>query len=558
MTEAKLDGLAVELVYEKGIFTLGATRGDGQVGEEITANLKTIPAIPLRLQAGVEIPARLEVRGEVFIGLAAFRALNQERARAGEGLFANPRNAAAGSLRQLDPKITASRPLNFAVYGVSAPAALPCATQEELLRLLASLGFKAPPLAHLCIGIAQVIKRFAQLQELREKLDYDIDGMVVKVNDFALQQRLGATTRSPRWAVAAKFPATQATTRLREVRFGVGRTGAVTPVALLDPVQVGGVTVSRATLHNEDEIRRKDLRLGDVVLVQRAGDVIPEVVKAIVARRSGTEQPIAMPSHCPACGHLLHRPPGEAVSRCPNPLCPAQKVRALIHFAGKGGMDIEGLGKKAVEQLVAAGLLRDIPDIYRLRPDHLAELPGWGERSASKVVRAIAASTTPSLARFLAALGIRHVGEVTARLLEGHFPSLNSLLLAKEGDFLDIEGIGPQAAASLADFLQDPETRRMLDELAALGVGVRQPSPPPAGGGPLAGCLFLFTGALRHCSRDEAKARIRELGGQVASAISGKVTHLVLGENPGSKLNKARELGLPLLSEEEFLRLINR
>lgn len=557
VTEPKLDGLAVELVYEDGMFTLGATRGDGLVGEDITANLRTIPTIPLRLH-GDEFPRRLEVRGEVFIGLAGFRKLNQERAEAGESLFANPRNAAAGSLRQLDPKITAGRPLDFAAYGVSDPTSLPCRSQDELLRFLAELGFKGNPLTHLCAGIAEVADRFSVLLEMRHGLAYDIDGMVVKVNDFSLQQRLGATNRSPRWAIAAKFPASQATTRLIAVQFSVGRTGAVTPVAVLEPVQISGVTVSRATLHNEDDIRRKGLMIGDTVLVQRAGDVIPEVVKPIAEIRTGNESPVAMPTTCPECGQALLRPVGEAVSRCPNPLCPAQRVRSLIHFTGKSGMDIEGLGKKAVEQLVAQGLIKDIPDIYRLEAAQLATLKGWAPKSADNVIRAIAASKNPTLARFITALGIRHVGEVTAQLLERHFPSLERLLLAQENDFLEIEGIGLQVAASLVDYFQDPDVRGMLAELATLGVRIREPAAFPSGDRSLAGSLFLFTGALGRLSRNEAKARVKELGGQVASSVSRKVTHVVLGQEPGSKLAKARELGLPLLSEEEFLRLIGR
>lgn len=560
MTEPKLDGLAVELVYENGLFALGATRGDGLSGEDITANLRTISAIPLSLRSRQErkIPQRLEVRGEVFIGLAGFRELNQNRAMAGESLFANPRNAAAGSLRQLNPKVTAERPLDFAVYGISQPTSLPCRSQEELLHFLAGLGFKVNPLTHLCNSISEVIDRFAFICKKRHDLDYDIDGMVVKVNDFSLQQRLGATTRSPRWAIAAKFPASQASTRLIAVEFGVGRTGAITPVALLEPVQIGGVTVSRATLHNEDEIRRKGLMVGDVVLVQRAGDVIPEVVKPIVEMRTGSEQPISMPAACPQCGHALLRLAREAVSRCTNTLCPAQRIRSLIHFTGKSGMDIEGLGKKAVEQLVAEGLIKDIPDIYRLEAAPLARLKGWAPKSADNVIQAIAASKTPSLARFITALGIRHAGEVTAQLLGRHFSSLDSLLRAREEDFLEIQGIGTQVAASLADYFQDPDVLTMLAELTALGVRIQETARDPAGEGALSGSLFLFSGSLARLSRNEAKARVKELGGQVASAVSRKVTHVVLGQDPGSKLTKAKELGLPLLGEEEFLRLIGR
>ncbi|OGQ98223.1 MAG: DNA ligase (NAD(+)) LigA [Deltaproteobacteria bacterium RIFOXYD12_FULL_55_16] len=563
VTEPKLDGLAVELVYEEGVLILGSTRGDGLVGEEITRNLQTIPTIPLRLLAQEEkdVPRRLEVRGEVFIGLTDFKKLNEERGHSGESLFANPRNAAAGSLRQLDPKITATRPLDFYAYGVSDPAALPCRNQYELLRYLGSMGFKVNPLVHLCQSIPEVSSQFARLQEQRPALAYDIDGMVVKVNDFTLQERLGAKARSPRWAIAAKFPASQATTRLVAVEFGVGRTGAITPVAILEPVRVGGVMVSRATLHNEDELRRKGLLLGDTVLVQRAGDVIPEVVKPVKENRTGQEQEIIMPATCPECGFTLVRAGQEAITRCPNPNCPAQRVRALIHFAGKSGMDIEGLGKKAVQQLVSQGLIQDIPDIYQLgqlEVESLAALDGWGGKSAENVARAIEASKTPPLAKFLAALGIRHVGEVTAQLLARHFTSLARVALAGEADFLQIEGIGEQAATSLVDYFQEPTVQEMLARLESLGVRVQEEQQDPEANGILAGKVFLFTGALAQLSRSEAKARIKELGGQVASGLSRKVTHVVLGDSPGSKLSKARELGLPVISEDEFLRLIGR
>lgn len=560
VTEPKLDGLAVELVYEEGLFSLGSTRGDGVLGEDITRNLKTIPAIPLRLLTpdGARIPQRLEVRGEVFIGLADFKKLNEERAKAGESLFANPRNAAAGSLRQLDPKITATRPLDFYVYGVSDPRPLPCAHQHALLQYLGSLGFKINPLVHLCRNITEAISQFTQLQSQRSELAYDIDGMVVKVDAFALQERLGAKARSPRWAIAAKFPASQATTRLLSVEFGVGRTGAITPVAILEPVRVGGVTVSRATLHNEDELRRKGLMLGDTVLVQRAGDVIPEVVKPVVENRTGQEQTITMPTACPECGQPLVRAGQEAITRCPNPNCPAQRVRGLIHFTGKSGMDIEGLGKKAVEQLVNQGLIQDIPDIYQLQIETLAALDGWGYKSAENAVRAIQGSRNPTLAKFLAALGIRHVGEVTAQLLARHFTSLDRLVPAGEADFLQIEGIGAQMATSLVDYFQDPAVLEMLDRLKALGISIQEEKQGAEAGGGLAGSVFLFTGGLARLSRHEAKARIKELGGQVATGISRKVTHVVLGDSPGSKLSKARELGLTVITEDEFLRLIGR
>lgn len=556
VAEPKLDGLAIELVYEHGLLTLGATRGDGVTGEEITANLKTIATVPLRLRQaeGITLPKRLAVRGEAYLSLAGFRELNAQRAAAGEALFANPRNAAAGSLRQLDPKITAQRPLAFFAYGVDDPAPLPCQSQQELLHYLAACGFATNPHTTRCPDLDCVIAHFHQLAAIRHDLPYEIDGMVVKVDDFAVQKRLGTKARSPRWAIAAKFPASQATTRLIDVEFGVGRTGAITPVAILEPVEIGGVLVSRATLHNEDEMRRKDLRFGDTVLVQRAGDVIPEVVKPVTERRTGSELPIRMPAICPECGQNLVRPAEEAVTRCVNPSCPAQRLRSLIHFASKAGMDIEGLGKKVMEQLVSVGLVRDIPDIFRLRAEELAPLDGWGEKSAANAVAAIAVRKETSLAKLLAAIGIRHVGEVTAQLLEQHFGTLDALLHATEADFREVAGIGPQVAASLADFFSDPAARQMLATLQELGLSLAAPA--ATGEGRLTGTLFLFTGSLGHFSRSEAKARVKELGGQVASGMSSKVTHLVCGDKPGSKLAKARELGIRILTEQEFEKML--
>ena len=399
--EPKLDGLAVEIVYRDGVMVLGSTRGDGRFGEDITVNLKTVPAIPLRLLSknNNNQPDLLEVRGEVFISIGGFQALNEQRLAAGENLFANPRNAAAGSLRQLDSRITAQRPLDFFVYGISDPASIPVDNQADILGYLEQLGFKINPLAKSCASIGEVADQFDYLNTIRHDLDYEIDGMVVKVNSLALQRRLGATARSPRWAVAWKFPASQVTTRLNAVEFQVGRTGVVTPIAILEPVSVGGAMVSRATLHNEDNIKNKDLRIHDAVLIQRAGDVIPEVVKAIAEQRTGREEMIRMPEKCPACSRILvrekkkNKDEKEAATRCPNSSqCPAQRLRKLIHFTSKAGMDIEGLGKKIVEQLVTEGLLTDIPDIYDLQEEELAVLDGWGELSARNAVTAIAKS----------------------------------------------------------------------------------------------------------------------------------------------------------------------
>ena len=552
VAEPKLDGLAVEIVYKHGIMVTGSTRGDGRVGENITNNLKTVSSIPLKLFSSGDwpVPEKLEVRGEVFIDFKGFKKLNEQRLADGENLFANPRNAAAGSLRQLDSRITAQRPLDFFAYGVGDPSSLPCRNQDELLKYLGTLGFKINPMTTLCNDMNQVVAHFDRLSNVRGDLAYDIDGMVVKVNSFELQTRLGSKARSPRWAIAGKFPASQTTTRLLSVEFGVGRTGAVTPVAILEPVGIGGVTVSRATLHNEDEIKRKDLRIGDMVLVQRAGEVIPEVVKPMIDLRKGNEQPIRMPDHCPECGHELVRPADEAVTRCPNSLCPAQRLQSLIHYTGKAGMDIEGLGKKVMEQLVSEGLINDIPDIYEIKPSDLIGLEGWAEKSADNVVQAIQSSRKTNPAKFIAALGIRYVGEVTAQLLEDHFITLDNLMNASEADFYEIEGIGEQVAGSLSKYFNDPSVREMLERVMALGMKII-PRSLAAERLPLAGHVFLFTGSLK-ISRSEAKARVKKSGGHVASSVSKKVTHVVCGQKPGSKAKKAQEMGLKILSEEEF------
>ena len=556
MAEPKMDGVAVELVYEQGIFVVGSTRGDGEVGENITAQLKTVRDIPLRLRDEQgEVPAQLVVRGEVYMRKKDFAKLNRQREEAGESLFANPRNAAAGSLRQLDPKETAKRPLRFFVYAVADTKHIPCRRQSELFPWLRSLGFPVNSHNRLCPDIETVAKQYEHFLEIRNQLPYEIDGMVVKVDDFELQERLGNTARAPRWAVAWKFPAIRATTKILDVEFHVGRTGAITPVAVLEPVEIEGVTVRRATLHNEDEIKRKDLRIGDTVLIQRAGDVIPEVIKPIVEMRTGKEKPIVFPTHCPVCGHRLVRPKGGAVTRCVNPHCPAQRLQSLIYFAGKNGLDIEGLGKKAVEQLFNEGLVRDIPDFFRLKEEDLARLDGWGEKSARKVIAAIKRARETTLAQFLAALGIRYVGEVTAQLIADHFKTLDRVMNASKEDFLNVEGIGEQVAASLVDYFSDPSTRSMIEELLSLGVRFRQPEREKK---PLDGRVFLFTGTLSSMSRNEAKQLVRELGGQVVSGLSNRVTDVVAGEKAGSKLKKAQERGIRILNEEEFLKLVGR
>jgi len=555
-TEPKLDGLAVELVYEKGVFVQGSTRGDGLVGENITAQLQTVQAIPLHLMDGFHlIPDKLAVRGEVFLPRKGFAELNRQRAEQGEPLFANPRNAAAGSLRQLDPKVTATRPLSFFVYAVADTGIVPCGNLEELFTWLGRIGFRVNPLIKFCSSLAEVQNHYEHLQKVRHELEYEIDGMVVKVNDFALQQRLGNTARAPRWATAWKFPAIQATTVMKNVDFQVGRTGSVTPVAILEPVNVDGAVVQRASLHNRDEIERKGLMIGDHVLIQRAGDVIPEVVKPITEQRTGSEKNIVFPDKCPVCSHSLERPQGEAITRCVNPHCPAQRLQSLIYFAGKSGLDIEGLGRRNMEQLMKVGLVKDIPDIFRLRQENLAGLDGWGEKSADNALLAVENARHTSLSRFLGALGIRHVGEVTAELLARHFRTLDAVMAAEQDNLLEIEGIGEQATASLIDYFSDSSTRQMLARLLELGLDIK---PPETGTKPLDGEVFLFTGSLQAMSRNEAKQLVKEMGGQVVSGISKRVTHLVAGEKGGGKLKKAAAMDIPIIKEEKFLQLVGR
>ena len=557
VVEPKMDGVAVNLVYDHGHLTIGATRGDGVRGENVTQNLKTVKSIPLRLQADrVPAPAFLEVRGEVYIELEEFKKLNADREARGEPAFANPRNAAAGSLRQLDPAVTAGRPLKIYCYGVGETAGQQFANHWEALQTLKAWGLRVNPHIERHRGIAAAIAYHHRMEQQRHGLAYEIDGVVIKVNSLDLQSRLGMKTRSPRWALAYKFTATQATTRVLQIIVQVGRTGAVTPTAIMEPVEVGGVTVSRATLHNEDEVARKDVREGDWVLIQRAGDVIPEVVKVITGRRTGEEKPFRMPSTCPVCGTPLVRPPGEAVTRCPNPDCSAQLKRSIRHFAGKGAMDIDGLGEKIVEQLVETGLVQDVADLYRLQVDDLVPLERFAEKSAQNIVSAIQGSKAPSLGRFIYALGIRFVGEATANVLAQHFQTLEALQEATMEELLQVEGVGPQVAGSIREFCQNPKNRDLLQKLLASGLHLQSPEEPQAT--PLAGQTFVFTGGLQHFSREEAKSLVTALGGKVGSSVSAKTDYVVVGLEPGSKYAKARELGLKILDESGFEDLVRR
>ncbi len=555
MAEPKIDGLAVELVYRDGKLELASTRGDGITGEDITAQVKTIQAIPLSLRK--EYPGTLEVRGEVFMNKDGFNKLNALQESLGKQIFANPRNAAAGSLRQLDPAVTASRPLRFFAYAVSTPAATGTGGQKELLSLLHELGFPVNQLIKPCISIDDVVKQLDYLASIRHTLDYDIDGMVVKVDSFALQERLGSKARAPRWAIACKFAATQATTRILSVEFQIGRTGAITPVANLDPVNIDGALVQRATLHNRDEIERKQLRLGDMVLVQRAGDVIPEVVKPIVEKRDGSETPIIFPTNCPECGAQLEKPDSEAVTRCVNPLCPAQRLRGLAHFTSKAGLDIEGLGKRYIEQLFSLNIVKSIPDIFELTVNDLKNLDGWGEKSAQNVIDAISARKKPPLHRFLAALGIRYIGEVTAATLESAFSSMEELQQASIETLTEIDMVGEQAARSLVNFFAQPEVKEMLARLETAGVVIQATkNDTPEEKLKLFGETVLFTGSLATLSRNEAKKIVKEHGGKIATSVTRSTTLVVVGENAGSKQTKAEEMGKKIVSEDEFLAML--
>ncbi|MGQ9499658.1 MAG: NAD-dependent DNA ligase LigA [Dissulfurimicrobium sp.] len=554
--EPKIDGVAIELVYENGVLVLGATRGDGYMGEDVTSNIRTIKAIPLRLiDRDIPLPIRLEVRGEVFISKDGFAALNKERIARGESVFANPRNAAAGSLRQLDPAITALRPLDVFFYGVGRVEGHKFETQWDILTTIRKWGLKVNPMVEKIRGVEAAIRYYRRIGEKRERLGYEIDGIVIKVNDIGLQARLGSKARSPRWALACKFEAAQAVTVIRDIQLSVGRTGVITPIAIMEPVRVGGVVVGRATLHNEDEIRRKDIRIGDWVMIRRAGDVIPEVIRPLVERRSGHEMPFKMSSNCPVCSSSLIKRPGEAVWRCPNPECFPRLVKRLVHFASKGAMDIDGLGPKVAEQMITAGLIRDISDLYVLKLSDLTSLERFAEKSAQNLLIGIEKSKKTTLDRFLYALGIRHVGEVTAQVLANNFGSIERIMDAGEKEFMSIDGIGHEVASSITAWFSDKKNRSLVERLIYLGVTFANAGAAKL---PLRGDTFVFTGSLSKLTRDEAKRLVIELGGQIASTVGRHVSYLVAGEKPGSKLKKAQELGVRILNEDEFLAIVNK
>ncbi len=559
VVEPKIDGLTVVLTYEEGRFVRGATRGDGFVGEDITANLRTIPSVPLVLRrTGDSLPARLTVRGEAFIPIAAFEQLNEAQRLAGERTFANPRNAAAGALRQLDPAVTARRPLQVLFYGIVAcePPELAPPTQWETLQLLRAIGFATPTVARRFQVLEEAIQWCQMWAAQRDQLPFETDGMVIKLNNLAEARALGYVGKDPRGAIAFKFPAREVTTLLKDVVVRIGRTGNIVPTAVLEPVQLGGITISNATLHNYDDIARKDIRIGDRVIVKRAGDVIPYVAGPVVAARTGNERPITPPTHCPFCETPLVRKPGEVALYCTNPECPGKVDRAIAHFVSRNAMDIVGLGEKIVAQLVDAGLVSDVADLYYLRKEDLLGLEKFAEKKAQNLLDAIAASRRQPLSRLLVGLGIRHVGEVAAQVLAEHFGSLDALIQAAQSDpqqLQAIAGIGPVIAQSVHEWACKPGTLALVDKLKRAGVNPAQtPRASAPIGGALEGKTFVITGTLSQ-PREAIAAWIASKGGKVTDSVSAKTSYLVVGEAPGaSKITKAQQLNIPLLSEAEL------
>ncbi|HFD40801.1 MAG TPA: NAD-dependent DNA ligase LigA, partial [Anaerolineae bacterium] len=554
VVEPKIDGLTVVLHYENGQFTLGATRGDGLRGEDITANLRTVKALPLRIPVDREAvpapPARLVVRGEAYMPIAAFEEFNRRQAAAGKKTYANPRNTAAGSLRVLDPSITASRPLSLFCYQVVILEGGPAlASQWEALAYLRRLGFPVSDLNRRFTDFEAVVEHCVAWESERHKLDFETDGLVIKIDDFATQERLGAVGSAPRWAVAYKYPAPEAVTRLKRIVVNVGRTGSLTPAAELEPVRIGGVTVRNATLHNADYIAERDIREGDMVVVKRAGEVIPQVLRPVLELRPPNTQPWRMPDRCPVCGEPVEHPEGEVAYYCVNAACPAQLIRAVEHFVSRGAMDIEGFGIRQAELFVKLGFLHDVADIYRLTAEQLLPLEGFAEKKVANLLAAIEASKDRGPARLLTALGIRGVGSTVAQLLIDHFGSLDALAAASREELEAIPGIGPKLAASVVEWFRRETNRRVVEKLKAAGVRTEAKKAAPVGPQPLAGLTFVITGTLPTMSRQQAKAFIEAHGGRVTGSVSGKTDYLVAGERAGSKLTKAEKLGVPVIDE---------
>ncbi|WP_346216846.1 NAD-dependent DNA ligase LigA [Caldifermentibacillus hisashii] len=555
--ELKIDGLAVSLRYENGVFVQGSTRGDGTVGEDITVNLRTVRSIPLQLTEKVTI----EVRGEVFMPKRSFAKLNKEREENGEILFANPRNAAAGSLRQLDPKIAASRNLDVFLYAIGENHLELIERHSEGLNYLDRLGLKTNQERRLCSTIDDVLEYIKEWQEKRPDLPYEIDGIVVKVDRYDQQEKLGTTVKSPRWAIAYKFPAEEVMTKLIGIDLSVGRTGVVTPTGILEPVRVAGTTVQRASLHNEDLIKEKDIRIGDYVIVKKAGDIIPEVVRSVPEKRTGKENPFAMPTHCPACGSELVRLEGEVALRCINPKCPAQIREGLIHFVSRNAMNIDGLGEKVITQLFQENLVADVADIYKLTKDQLIQLERMGEKSVQNLLTAIEASKENSLERLLFGLGIRHVGAKAAEILAQTYEHIDRLMDAKEEELQAITDIGEKMANSIVTYFQAPEVKELIDELKSLGVNVTYKGERPQNiadiESPVAGKTIVLTGKLTNLSRNEAKEKLEQLGATVTGSVSKKTDIVIAGADAGSKLEKAQSLDIEIWSEEQFLEILN-
>ncbi|MGD7046173.1 NAD-dependent DNA ligase LigA [Jeotgalibacillus proteolyticus] len=555
--ELKIDGLAVSLRYENGLFVQGATRGDGSVGEDITVNLKTIRSIPLRLKE----PFSIEVRGEAFMPRSSFIALNEEKEKRNELPFANPRNAAAGSLRQLDPRIASSRNLDLFLYGIGDPGETGVEAQSEGLDLLGELGFKTNNERRKCSSIEEVLDYIKEWTEKRADLQYDIDGIVIKVDSLSQQEELGTTVKSPRWAIAFKFPAEEVVTVINDIELSIGRTGVVTPTALLEPVLVAGTTVGRASLHNEDLIREKDIRIGDHVVVKKAGDIIPEVVSVITDRRTGDEKEFMMPTHCPACDSELERLEGEVALRCLNPKCPAQIQEGLIHFVSRNAMNIDGLGEKVVAQLYREELIEDVADLYRLTMENVIALERMAEKSAANLLNAIEASKENSLEKLLFGLGIRHVGAKAAKTIAQHFETMDALMTASEEDLLKIDEIGDKMASSIVTYFSQQEVKELIRELEEAGVNLTYKGPKLYRSenvdSAFSGKVVVLTGKLVQLTRNEAKEKIEILGGKVTGSVSKKTDLLVAGEEAGSKLSKARELGITVWDENRLLEEIN-
>lgn len=553
VAELKIDGLGISAIYRDGKYVQAVTRGDGFRGDDVTPNVKTIRSMPLSIKDSREI----EVRGEVYLPFLSFQKINQEKEKKSEPLFANPRNAAAGSLRQLDPKEVASRQLDVFLYyifieGEEQP------TQWKNLQTLRELGFKTNPNSRHCPTLEDVISLWDEWREKRDSLEYDVDGIVVKVNSTKQHKALGWTAKFPRWSIAFKFPARQATTQIKDIIIQVGRTGALTPVAILKPVKLSGITISRSTLHNEDEIRRKDIRIGDHVLIERSGDVIPKVVSVMKERRTGKEKKFAFPSKCPVCHSTTFKPEGEAISRCTNSSCPAKLRESLLHFASRRAMNIEGLGDALVDLLMGVELVNNIPDIYSLKYEDLVKLERMGPKSSQNLLDEIEKSKHRELDRLIYALGIRHVGERTAQALAAHFKSLERLAKATLEELTQVEDIGPTVAESIAFFFKQPENIKLVNKLKEMGLNFSHKEPRRARGLPLSGQTFVLTGTLSSLTREEAKEIIEEMGGTISSAVSSKTTYLVVGESPGSKLDKAQKLGIPTLNEKEFLKVVKK